>query len=136
MSMTGFDARKSDQGYAAVLKNKLSQMDSSHQMKRFFSKLSIIPNRLYRRILHEHFIWRLKIENPSVIILDIDTMVPDNDDAKKREGCEPTYKKKKGFQPFYVSQGPYLIDFAVKITSRSRHIIMNVSSQMIEINII
>jgi hypothetical protein len=71
MSMTGFDTRKNDQGYAAVLENKLSQMASSHQMKRFFSKLSIIPNKLFRRILHELFIWRLKIEKPNKIFLGI-----------------------------------------------------------------
>jgi hypothetical protein len=117
MSMTGFDTRKNDQGYAAVLENNLSQMASSHQIKRFFSKLSIIPNNLYRRILHQLFIWRLRIEYPSVIILGIDTMVLDNDDAKKREGCEPTYKRKKGFQPLHVCWGPYLIDVIFRVGS-------------------
>lgn len=110
MTMTGFDSRKNDQGYAAVLENELSQMASSHQIKRFFSKLSIIPNKLFRTILHELFIWRLRIEKPQILILGIDTMVLDNDYAKKREGCEPTYKKKKGFQPLHVCWGPYLID--------------------------
>lgn len=37
-------------------------------------------------------------------------MVLDNDDSKHKEGCEPTYKKKKGFQPLHVSWGVYLID--------------------------
>jgi hypothetical protein len=110
MSMTGFDARKNDQGYAAVLENNLAEMASSHQIKRYFSKLSVIPNKLYRKVLHELFIWRLQIEKPAVIILGIDTMVLDNDDAKKREGCEPTYKKKKGFQPLHVCWGSFLVD--------------------------
>jgi hypothetical protein len=117
MSMSGFDSRKNDQGYAAILENKLSQMASSHQMKRFFSKLSIIPNKLYRKILHELFIWRLKIETPTVITLGIDTMVMDNDDARKREGCEPTYKSKKGFQPLHVCWGAYLVDVIFRIGS-------------------
>jgi hypothetical protein len=117
MSMTGFDTRKNDPGYAAILENKLTQMASSHQIKRFFSKLSIIPNNLYRRILHQLFIWRLRIEKPNVIILGIDTMVLDNDDAKKREGCEPTYKRKKGFQPLHICWGPYLIDVIFRIGS-------------------
>jgi hypothetical protein len=117
MSMSGFDSRKNDEGYAAVLENKLTQMASSHQIKRFFSKLSIIPNNLYRRILHQLFIWRLRIEKPNVIILGIDTMVLDNDDAKKREGCEPTYKRKKGFQPLHICWGPYLIDVIFRIGS-------------------
>lgn len=117
MAMTGFDTRKNDQGYAAVLENKSSQMASSHQIKRFFLKLSILPNKLYRKILHELFIWRLTLEKPGVIILGIDTMVMDNDDAKKREGCEPTYKKKKGFQPLHVCWGPYLIDVIFRVGS-------------------
>ena len=37
-------------------------------------------------------------------------MVLDNDGAAKREGCEPTYKRKKGFQPLHISWGPFLID--------------------------
>lgn len=110
MTMSGFEAKKTDQGYASVLENKLDQMASSHQMKRFFAKLSILPNAVFRKILHELFIWRLKIEKPKIIFLGIDTMVLDNDSSKKKEGCEPTYKKKKGFQPLHICWGPYLID--------------------------
>jgi len=29
---------------------------------------------------------------------------------KKKEGCEVTYKKKKGFQPLHITWGPFLID--------------------------
>jgi hypothetical protein len=122
MSMTGFDAKKNDQGYAAVLENKSFEMASSHQMKRFFAKLSIVPNKLYRVILHQLFIWRLLIEKPRIIILGIDTMVMDNDSARKREGCETTYKKKKGFQPLHICWGPYLIDVTFrKGSAHSNH---------------
>ncbi len=110
MSMSSFDRRKGDESYAAILENVPEQMASSHQIKRVFSKLACIGNRVYRNLLHQLFIWRLKIEKPSVIILFADTMVLDNDDAEKREGVEPTYKKKKGFQPFHISWGPYLVD--------------------------
>jgi len=110
MSMAGFDKKKADQGYASVLGNKSSDMASSHQMKRFFLKLSIIPSKLYRKVLHELFVWRLHIEKPRILILGIDTMVMDNDTSKKREGCEVTYKKTKGFQPLHICWGPYLID--------------------------
>jgi Transposase DDE domain group 1 len=110
MSMSGFDRKKEDAGYAAVLENTKAEMASSHQMKRFFSKLGEVKNDVYREILHRLFIWRLKLEKPKVIILDIDTMVMNNDDSKKKEGCEPTYKKKKGFQPLHISWGAYLID--------------------------
>ena len=110
MSISGFDKKKTDNGYACVLENTENNMASSHQIKRVFLKLSILPNSLYNKILHVLFMWRLKKEAPKIIILGIDTMVLDNDDSKKKEGCEITYKKKKGFQPLHISWGPFLID--------------------------
>ncbi len=110
MSMRGFDRKKEDAGYAAVLENTPEEMASSHQMKRFFAKLGIFGNNIYRKILHHLFIWRLRIEQPKVILLDIDTMVLNNDNSRKKEGCEPTYKKKKGFQPLHISWDVYLVD--------------------------
>jgi len=109
-SMTSFDRRKTDEAYAAMLENTPDQMASSHQMKRFFRKLNLVPNWLYRKILLFLFIWRLHVELPEIIILFADSMVLDNNDAEKRQGVEPTYKKKKGFQPFQVSWGSYLVD--------------------------
>ena len=110
MSISGFDKKKTDKGYASVLENTENDMASSHQIKRMFIKFIVIPNKLYNKILHELFIWRLKIEAPIIIFLGIDTMVLDNDNSKKKEGCEVTYKKKKGFQPLHISWGPFLID--------------------------
>jgi len=110
MTMSGFDRKKKDKGYSALLENHTSEMASSHQIKRFFMKFIFIKDGIYNKILHELFIWRLLIESPKVIILGIDTMVMDNDDSKKREGNEPTYKKKKGFQPLHICWGPFLID--------------------------
>lgn len=110
MSMKSFDRKKDDEAYAALLENTPEQMASSHQMKRFFQKFGILGNWLFRKILLHLFIWRLNIEQPEVIILFGDTMVLDNNDAKKREGVEPTYKKRKGFQPLEISWGPYLVD--------------------------
>ena len=54
--------------------------------------------------------WRLQIEKPELIKLGVDTMVLDNDAARKREGVEPTYKKVKGFQPLQMFWGRYLVD--------------------------
>ena len=110
MSMKSFDRRKDDEAYAAALENTPDQMASSHQMKRFFSKFIVVGNWIFRKILLELFIWRLHIEQPNIIILFGDTMVLDNDDAKVRESVEPTYKKKKGFQPLQLFWGPYLVD--------------------------
>lgn len=110
MSISGFDKKKTDKGFAAILENQEHEMASSHQIKRMFAKLAIIPNSLYNRMLHELFIWRLKIDNPKIIFLGVDTMVMDNDSSKKKEGCEPTYKRKKGFQPLHICWGSLLID--------------------------
>jgi len=112
MSMESFNERGNDSGYIALLENKKEQMASSHQIKRFFRKLmdNNIGNNIYRKFLHKLFLWRLRIEKPEVIILGVDTMVMDNNDAKKREGVEPTYKKKKGYQPLHISWESYLVD--------------------------
>jgi hypothetical protein len=56
------------------------------------------------------FIWRLKIEKPEEIIITIDTMVMDNDEAACREGVQPTYKKVKGFQPLQLIWKGKIID--------------------------
>lgn len=110
MSISGFDKKKSDKGYIAILENTEKDMASSHQIKRMFIKFIVIPNMVYNKILHELFLWRLKIEAPEIIYLGIDTMVLDNDDSNKKEGCEVTYKKKKGFQPLHISWESFLID--------------------------
>ena len=110
MSISSFDQTKSDEGYAAILECNRNQLASSHQIKRYFAKLSVISNQVFNNILHELFIWRLNKEKPAIIEIGIDTMVLDNDDAKKREGNEVTYKNKKGFQPLHISWGPFLID--------------------------
>ena len=110
MSISSFDDKKKDTSYACLLENTVSQMASSHQMKRFFSKISIVSDGVYNKILHELFIWKLKLSKPEIITLGIDTMVMDNNDAKKREGNEVTYKKKKGFQPLHICWGTFLID--------------------------
>ena len=38
------------------------------------------------------------VEKPKMIILNIDTMVMDNDDARKREGVKVTYKARGDIQ--------------------------------------
>lgn len=110
MSISGFDQSKKDKGFAALLECETAQLASSHQMKRYFIKLSVIGNLIFNKILHELFIWRILITKPKIIELGIDTMVLDNDSAKKREGNEPTYKRKKGFQPLHISWGVFLVD--------------------------
>lgn len=110
LSITEFDRLKQDEGYTALLENKSQDMASSHQIKRFFRKISLFNSQIFNNILNELFIWRLQIEKPAIIELGIDTMVMDNDSAKKREGSEPTYKNVKGFQPLHISWGRFLVD--------------------------
>jgi len=43
-------------------------------------------------------------------MLGLDTMVLDNDEAVKRHGVKPTYKKVKGFQPLQMRWGRFIID--------------------------
>ncbi|TIH12015.1 hypothetical protein D0S45_19440 [Marinifilum sp. JC120] len=45
-----------------------------------------------------------------MVELNIDTMVMYNDQAPKRHGVKPTYKKVKGFQPLQMTWGRYIID--------------------------
>jgi hypothetical protein len=110
MAMTAFDRRKQDRAYAALLENQTDEMASSHQIKRFFGKLGRCPQRLFRHLLLELFIWRLHIEQPTLITLFVDSKVLDNHDAHQRQGVEPTYKKKNGFQPLHICWGRYLVD--------------------------
>ena len=40
--------------------------------------------------MQELFIWRLRVDKPQVVILDLDVMVMDNDEAEAREGVTST----------------------------------------------
>jgi hypothetical protein len=97
MAISGFDQCKNVKGYAALLECKKDQKASSHQIKRYFGKLSCIANHVFNKILNELFIWRLHITKPRMIKLGVDTMVMDIDNAAQREGNEVTCKRKKGF---------------------------------------
>jgi hypothetical protein len=105
-----FDHLKNDAGYAGTIETDMKELASSHTIKRFFKGFSFVRVYLFRRFLHNLFIWRLKIVQPPVIELGIDTMVLDNDDADCRHGVKPTYKKKKGFQPLQMNWGRYFVD--------------------------
>lgn len=82
-----------------MLEVPAEQMASSHTMKRFFGTFGVFAAEAFRWGLKQLFVWRLQLHRPSVVQLTLDTMVMENDEALKREGCDPTYKKVKGFQP-------------------------------------
>lgn len=108
--MNYFDQLQEDAGYAAVLEVPESQMASSHAMKRFFSMFGIFAAEAFRWLLKQLFVWRLKLSEVTVVVLTVDTMVMDNDEALKREGCDPTYKKVKGFQPLHLIWEGKIVD--------------------------
>lgn len=105
-----FDTLKKDAGYAAAIETDMEAMLSSHSVKRFFKAFSWFRIWLFRRLLQQLFLWRLKLSQPKLIELGIDTMVMDNDEANRRHGVEPTYKKVKGFQPLQMTWGRFIID--------------------------
>lgn len=105
-----FDQLKRDGGYASVIENTSEEMIGSHQVKRFFKGFSWLCGGIFRRILKRLFIWRLEIERPEKIELTIDLMIMDNDEAAKRHGVEPTYKKVKGFGSLQILWNRRVVD--------------------------
>ena len=108
--LNSHDQLKRDEGYASVIENSKEEMASSHQIKRFYKSFSWVCGGRFRKILRKMFIWRLRLEKPDVIDLTLDTMVMDNDEAHKRYGVQPTYKKVKGFQPLHAIWKGKIVD--------------------------
>ncbi len=103
-----FDEFKESKSYAITIESE--ELASSHTIKRFFNSIKKKDLPKFRYLLKELFIWRVKIKKPEIIILGIDTMVMDNNLAKKKEGVKMTYKKVKGFQPLQVYWEDMIID--------------------------
>jgi len=112
--LTYFDALKSDCGYAAIIEREPEDLLSSHSVKRFFGSFTFGRIWLLRKLLQELFIWRLCLAEPKVVILDLNVMVMDNDDAHVREEVEPTYKKVKGFAPLQMVWGRIIVDAVLR----------------------
>ena len=105
-----FDTLKEDEGYAGSIETKPEHMLSSHAVKRFFGAMFLPWGFMFRKVLRKLFLWRLGMVKPMMIIIGLDTMVMDNDEAQKRDGVKPTYKKEKGFQPIQMTWGRFIID--------------------------
>lgn len=105
-----FDDLRKDDGYRAVVEMPEGEMASSHAVKRFFRAFHLFHATVFRHILRAMFVWRLNLNKPGVVMLTLDTMVMDNDEALKREGCDPTYKKVKGFQPLQMIWEGKIVD--------------------------
>ena len=105
-----FDTVKKDEGYAMSIETAPENMLSSHAVKRFFGAIWLPWTFLFRKVLQKLFLWRLHIVKPLGIVIGLDTMVMNNNEADKREGVRPTYKKEKGFQPLQMTWGRFIID--------------------------
>jgi len=92
-----FDALCRDAGNAGAIESEPATMLSSHAVKRFFRSLWWPRIYLFRHLLQRLFLWRLRLQAPEVVMLGIDTMVMDNDEARVRHGVRPTYKRVKVF---------------------------------------
>ena len=108
--LTHFDSLKRDSGYAATVERRPEDLASSHSVKRFIRSIGFGRIWLLRKLLQELFIWRLCLAEPKIVILDLDVMVMDNDDAEQREGVSPTYKKVKGFAPLQMVWNRIIVD--------------------------
>jgi hypothetical protein len=131
-----FDQLKRDEGYAAVIENSPEEMMGSHQVKRFFKAFSWLCGGVFRRILKRLFIWRLKIERPEKIELTIDLMIMDNDEAAKRHGVEPTYKKVKGFGSLQILWNRKVVDAIFRGGSKhsnSGHTVVNMVTELVHL---
>lgn len=105
-----FDELQKEEGYRAVVEMGKQDMASSHAIKRFFAAFRMVHRFAFRWVLKELFVWRLQLNKPKAVVLTMDTMVMDNDEAGKRHGCDPTYKKVKGFQPLQLIWEGKIID--------------------------
>lgn len=108
--LTYFDDLKSDEGYAAGLQRTSDQLVSSHPVKRLFGRISFVAHAHFRPLLQRMFLWRLRPDDPDNVVLGMDTMVMDNDQALKREGSQPPYRGVKGFQPFQITWNNTVVD--------------------------
>ena len=109
-SLVRFDDLKESEGYAGAIEVDPESMASSHQIKRFFYAFSLGRIWLFRRLIQQLFLWRLRLRNPEVVVLGMDSMVMDNHGAEKREGVEPTYKGTEGFHPFQITWDRFVAD--------------------------
>jgi hypothetical protein len=109
-----YDQLQKDEAYASLIETNHEDMVSSHTVKRFLKAFSWPLVLSFRKIHLTMFIWRLCVSKPDIIILDVDAMVMNNDDAQKREGVNPTYKKCKGFNALQLTWEGFLADSTLR----------------------
>ena len=105
-----FDQLFIDPAYGPLIGIDSEDKASSHAIKRFFNGFTVMHTNQFTSINKSIFLWRLNITNPDIIILDLDAMVLDNDQAIKRKGVNTTYKNVKGFNALQMTWEGLIID--------------------------
>jgi hypothetical protein len=126
--LNSFDDWRKDDSFLTVL--DVQEQASSHAIKRMFSKFMQCHEQKFRHILLDVTIARMKMEQPSIFWLGLDSMVMDNDDADERWGVEPTYKKVKGFHPLQLTWEGMIIDGQFRSGERSTHEFENTTAML------
>jgi hypothetical protein len=103
--LTSFDGLCVQNGTTALF--DVEKITSSHALKRFFKSFHHGHEKKFGDHLASLFIRRLEVEKPKRVILGVDSMVMDNDDAECRHGVTPTYKNKKGYHPLQMTWGQH-----------------------------
>jgi hypothetical protein len=70
-----FDQLKKGEGYARTIETDPGTMVSSHGVKRFFKAFRWSLIYLFRRLLQQLFLWRLRMKQPPAVVLNPGTMV-------------------------------------------------------------
>lgn len=117
--VSSFDDLKEDDTSKALF--NVAEVPSSDAAKRIFKKFGQSHEHGFREILSGLFSRKLLTVKPKVVILGVDSMVMDNDDANFRMGVSPTYKKCKGFHPLQMTWMGMIIDATFRSGSRSTH---------------
>lgn len=99
----------------------VEKIPSSHALKRFLKRFHRSYEKKMRDFLASLFVRCLKKDTPECIVLGLDSMVMNNDDAKCRHGVSPTYKKKNGYHPLQMTYKNMIIDGIFRSGSRASH---------------
>jgi hypothetical protein len=117
--ISSFEDLKGDSCMAALFKVK--EIPGQDAVKRMFKKFRNPHEFKFRDILASLFLRRLRSVAPKLVILGVDSMVLDNDDAECRMGVAPTYKKIKGYHPIQMTWNGMIIDGIFRRGDRYTH---------------
>ncbi len=110
LHLNQFDALKKQEEYGDLIGVDQNKLVSTSAIKRMLNKIgNLNRSRSFRKLYDRFIAWRFAVEQPPYIILDVDTMVLDNNDAQCREGVNWTYKKVNGFQPLMAKWNGYVV---------------------------